>query len=155
MTLRRLFTLPTLLAGLLCLAPLSMAQQEDPIDLAKEVPDALITFESKSAQLLIGGSKGEGILRYNGEEYPFKFKGASAGAAVSLAKAAGEGKVYRLKKLEDFPGIFTQAGAGVALVKGAGTAVLENNNGVVLSVTEKSKGVSIDLSAGGINISFE
>ena len=155
MKLNRLSLLPALLISLLFVSPLSLAQQEDPIDLAKETPDGSLSFSSESVKLLIGGTRGEGVLMYKDVEYPFKFKGASAGAALSLAKTVGAGKVYRLKKVEDFPGIFTVAGTGVTVGKGAGTAVLQNNNGVVLYVTQKSEGASIDVSLGGIDVSFE
>jgi len=153
--LNRLSVFPALLLSLLFLSPLSLAQQEDPIDLAKETPDGSLSFSSESIKLIVGGSRGEGVLTYKDVEYPFKFKGASAGAALTWAKSVGTGKVYRLKNVEDFPGVFTAAGTGVAVGKGASTAVLQNNNGVVLYVTQKSEGASIDLSLGGVEVSFE
>ncbi|MEZ5592835.1 MAG: DUF1134 domain-containing protein [Gammaproteobacteria bacterium] len=145
-----------MLLSLLCFSPLSLAQQQkDPIDLAKETPDGSLVFSAESVQLIIGGSRGEGVLTYKGKDYPFKFKGASAGAALGLAKSVGSGNVYRLKNIEDFPGVFTNASTGITVGAGVGTAVLQNNNGVVLHVKQKSKGGSINLSAGGVDVSFE
>ena len=155
----RMTAYAALFMSTLFLGSLSLAQQTpkqaDTIDVDKETPDGTVTLSSTSVQLLIGGEKGEGVLTYQGKEYPFKFKGASAGAALSLAKTVASGNVYRLKKIEDFPGVYTNASAGVAAVKGVSKTMLQNNKGVVLYVTAKSKGVSIDLSLGGINVNFD
>lgn len=156
MVLNRFSVLVAVFFSLLCFGSSGLAQQqEDPIDLAKETPDGSLTFSAESVQLIVSGSRGEGILTYQGKDYPFKFKGASAGAALGLAKSVGTGNVYRLNKIEDFPGVFTNASTGITVGAGVGTAVLQNNNGVVLHVKQKSKGGSINLSAGGIDVSFE
>ena len=156
MLLNRFSVLPAVLFSLLCFSSSSLAQQqEDPIDLAKETPDGSLVFSAESVQLIIGGSRGEGVLTYKGKDYPFKFKGVSAGAALGLAKSVGSGNVYRLKNIEDFPGVFTNASTGITVGAGVGTAVLQNNNGVVLHVKQKSEGGSINLSAGGVDVSFE
>ena len=75
------------------------------------------------AGLHAAGAKRIVLLESGYSRKPLEEVMADGGWDIAMINAAGNGKVYRLKKLEDFPGVFTQAGAGVAIVKGGSASV--------------------------------
>lgn len=114
-----------------------------------------VTFDVTSVKLIAGASWGTGTLTYQGKDYPIKVKSVSAGG-IGYRSMKGEGKVYELNRLEDFPGIYGGGAAGVtAGTAGGGVSTIENSKRVVIQakVTD-SEGVQLSLSAGGIQIEF-
>ena len=125
-------------------------------DYSKMTPSATMDFDITSVKLIAGASWGTGTLQYQGKSYPLKVKSGSAGG-VGYRSMKGTGKVYELKKLEDFPGIYVGGAAGAtAGTKGGGVNTIENGKGVVIkaSVTDSS-GAQLALSVGGIEIKFD
>jgi hypothetical protein len=114
-----------------------------------------MTFDVTSVKVIAGASWGSGTLTYQGKDYPIKVKSLSAGG-VGYRSMEGEGKVYDLNRLEDFPGTYGGGTAGItAGTAGGGVATLENNNRVVIQVSvTDSEGLQLALSAGGIQIEF-
>jgi len=102
----------------------------------------------------IGWSWGKGVLTFKGKAYPFKVDGITVGD-VGITKAEAEGKVYNLKKLSDFDGSFTSAGAEGTLVVGAGATAMKNEMGVVVHLFPKTKGVNLKLAGGGVKFTLE
>ena len=124
-------------------------------DFSKMPISGTLVFDVTSVKLIAGASWGSGSLSYQGKDYPIKVKSLSAGG-VGVRSMKGEGKIYALNRLEDFPGIYGGGTAGItAGTAGGGVATLENDNRVViqLSVTD-TKGLQLALSAGGIQIEF-
>jgi hypothetical protein len=113
-------------------------------------------FDVTSVKLIAGASWGTGTLNYQGKSYPLKVKSGSAGG-VGYRTVKGAGKVYELKKLEDFPGIYTGGTAGATIGnKGGGASTIENGKGVVIQATATdSSGAQLALSVGGIEIEFD
>jgi len=70
---------------------------------------------------------------------------------VNRAEAAGS--VYNLKKLEDFDGNYTAAGAGATIAGGGDVAAMKNQNGVVIQMKSTTQGASLKLAAEGIKLS--
>jgi hypothetical protein len=123
---------------------------------AKEAkkPDATLKLTEGQVALGIGWSWGKGVLTYKGKTYPFKVDGITVGD-VGITEAKAEGKVYNLKKLSDFDGSFTSAGAEGTLGLGAGATAMKNEMGVVVHLLPKTKGVNLKLAAGGVKFTLE
>ncbi|TNF91910.1 MAG: hypothetical protein EP297_14670 [Gammaproteobacteria bacterium] len=123
------------------------------IDLSNEEPSGVIELKSTSIRLLAGGSWGNGTLHYQGKAYPFKVKGVSVGGiGVKAIDAIGE--VYFLDKLEDFAGNYGTATVGATAYKGATKSTYNNNQGVVIALKAKTKGLSLTLGISGMTISM-
>jgi hypothetical protein len=114
---------------------------------------ATIDFEAKQLRLIVGGSKGKGVLHFQGKDYPFTAKGASVGGA-GYTDVEGTGTVHFLTKVQDFAGTYTGLGIGAALVKGKGASTFQNSKGVVISTKGKADGVALNLGAGAIKITL-
>jgi hypothetical protein len=65
------------------------------------------------------------------------------------------GKVYNLKKLEDFNGNYTAAGAGATLAGGASALTMKNQNGVKINLVATTQGVKLTLGAGGVKMQIK
>jgi hypothetical protein len=73
---------------------------------------------------------------------------------VGVNQASAVGSVYHLKKLEDFDGNYTEAGAGGTLGGGAGVTEMKNQNGVVIAMKSTTQGASLKLASEGIKLSI-
>jgi len=130
----------------LCLSGLAIAQE-------KKV-DATLTMSEGQVAVGIGYSWGKGVLTYQGKEYPFKVKGISV-VDIGITKATSMGKVYNLKKLEDFNGNYTAASAEGTIAGGAGALTMKNQNGVVIDLVSTTAGVNLKLSVEGVSFTLE
>jgi len=130
----------------LCLSGLAIAQE-------KKV-DATLTMTEGQVALGIGYSWGKGVLDYQGQKYNFKVKGLSV-VDIGISKATSAGKVYNLKKLEDFNGTYTAASAEGTIAGGAGALTMKNQNGVVINLVSTTAGVNLKLSVEGVSLTLE
>ena len=139
----------------MCVLVLVMALVLSGSVFAKEKkPDATLKLSEGQVAVGIGWSWGKGVLSYKGKEYPFKVAGLSVGD-VGITKAEAEGKVYNLKKLEDFNGNFVSAAAEATVGLGAGATAMKNDKGVVIHLFPKTKGVNLKLAGEGVNFTLE
>jgi hypothetical protein len=121
---------------------------------AEEKPDATVKLTAGSVAAGIGFSRGEGVLTYQGKEYPFSAFGLSVGK-VGITNATASGDIYHLTKLEDFNGNNTTAGIG-ATVAGGGTAVaMQNQNGVVIQLVATTRGLDFTFEIGGAKLQLK
>ena len=95
-----------------------------------------------------------GVLKYQGKEYPFKVKGLSV-IDIGITKASASGKIYGLKQLEDFNGTYSGGAAQGTVGGGIGATRLKNQNGVVLELVSRTKGVNFKLSGEGVTFTLE
>ena len=126
--------------------------------LAAEVkqPDGKVSIQEKQFGLLLGGSTGSGTLTFHGKTYPFKLKGLSAGLNVGVSKMSAVGAVYDLKQVSQFPGTYTKFESSVALGGGVGGLHLKNENGVILNLRSRTKGLDLNLgNMSGITVTME
>ena len=130
----------------LCLSGMAMAQDKE--------PDAYLELTEGSVALGIGYSWGSGTLQYKGQKYPVEVKGLSI-VDVGITKATSSGKVYNLKKLEDFNGNYTAGSAEGTVAGGAGALTMKNQNGVVIDVVSTTRGVNLKLALEGVKITLE
>jgi hypothetical protein len=140
-----LFTVITMTL-FLCLSGLAIAEE-------KKV-DATLTMSEGQVAFGVGYSWGKGVLTFEGKEYPFKVSGLSV-VDIGITSAKSSGKVYNLKKLEDFNGNYTAASAEGTLAGGAGALTMKNQNGVVIDLVSTTRGVNLKLSVEGVKITLE
>jgi hypothetical protein len=117
-------------------------------------PDATLTLTEGQVAVGIGWSWGKGVLTYQGKQYPFKVKGLSVGD-VGITKASASGKVYRLEKLENFNGTYSGGSAQGTIGGGAGATRIQNQNGVILELVSRTKGVNLKLAGEGVEFILE
>ncbi len=114
-------------------------------------PDGYIDIEATQVAIGIGIGWGTGELQFANQRYPIKLKGLSlVGAGATISKITGN--VYNLTKVEDIAGNYTVGGAGGTLGKGAGTAKMKNEKGVVIDMWLTGKGLNVAIGGGGITI---
>ena len=127
----------------LCLSGLAIAQDKQ--------PDATLQLTEGQVGIGIGYSWGSGTLTYKGKEYPVKVDGLSV-IDVGITRAKAAGKVYNLKKLEDFNGNYTAATAEGTLGGGAGATTMKNQSGVVIDLVTTTQGINLKLAPSGVNL---
>ena len=113
-----------------------------------------LTATATSVAVGIGWSWGEGTLTLlDGSQHHFKVNGLDV-VAVGVKQASVVGKVYNLKKLEDFEGTYSKATAGITVGGGAAASTMQNQNGVVINMTGTGQGVDVRLAASGMKITL-
>jgi hypothetical protein len=117
-------------------------------------PDATLDISEGSVAVGIGFSWGKGTLTYKGKKYPVKVEGLSVGE-VGVSRATAVGKVYDLKKIEDFSGNYAAGGAAATVGGGAGVSIMKNQNGVTIEVTSTTQGASLKLAASGLKLTLQ
>lgn len=134
------------IGSLIVLAHLTLAQEKQ--------PDATLHLSTGSVAVGIGYTWGNGVLTYQGKEYPFSIDGLSV-VDVGISKAEANGTVYNLKRLEDFNGNYTGVTAGAAVAGGVGATSVQNQNGVVINLTGTSQGLKFKLSVDGVKMTLK
>jgi len=117
----------------------------------QERPKATLQLSGGSVAAGIGFSWGKGTLTYKGKEYPISVNGLSLGK-VGITGASASGEVYNLKKLKDFDGNYTAAGAGMTVVGGRSAVTMSNQNGVRVRLISTTRGVDVTLGGGGVEM---
>lgn len=121
---------------------------------AEEKPSGTVSITSKSIAIGVGVSWGEGVLTFQGKEYPFKLNGLSVlDLGISSLSVAGE--VYGLNKVEDFNGKFVAGSAGAALGGGVEWTTTKNQHDVLMKLKSTQKGVKLKLAPEGLSITLK
>ena len=124
---------------------------------AAEVPDGTVKVTSRMVAPGIGLSWGEGVLRHKNQDYPFTFKATGLFRDVDAKITAAElsGRVFELKRLEDFSGNYKKV-APEDSASGADTrATLKNQKGVVLNLVSAVEGRKFTLAREGMDIELK
>lgn len=117
-------------------------------------PDATLELKGGSVAVGVGFSWGSGTLNYKGKAYPISADGFDVGD-VGITNITASGKVFNLKKLEDFNGNYTGAGAGAAVGGGGGAVILQNQNGVKIELLSTTQGVKLAIAAAGVKLQIK
>ena len=118
-------------------------------DLQNVTPSATLDVASEQTRLIMGGTKGKGVLHFNGKDYPFTFKSASAGLGAKVVKKmSATGKVYFLNRIEDFAGQYTSIAQSAMAGSTATTASYKNSKGVSIELRGTVEGVGLGLGGG-------
>jgi hypothetical protein len=141
-----MLTVLTMMTACFFLTGLAAAQDKQ--------PDATIELTQGQVAVGIGWNWGEGVLTYKGQKYPVKVEGLSV-IDVGITRAEAAGKIYGLKKLEDFDGIYTAATAEGTLGGGAGATTMKNQNGVVINLVTTTQGINLKLAPSGVKLTIK
>lgn len=148
----RLTSLVFATAAMLAAVPALAQQRVDPGTTGPVSGTVVITAQGAAAG--IGYTWGDGALRYGGRTYRFSVSGVTV-ADVGYSKITGRGRVYNLKRLQDFSGTYAAATGEATLVNGLGGQVLKNGNGVEIRVDQVTRGARLQGSADGIKLTLK
>ena len=162
--------LPALLAGgllslLAASAPQPLAAEETAKTAAKEAeapavppgqkPSATLELASDQVRLIMGGTAGKGTLHFEGTDYPFTFKTASASVGAKVVtKVTAVGEVYNLEKIEDFAGEYTSASKSAMAGSAEVRSTYKNDKGVVVEVHGSVQGAGLSFGGGMATITL-
>jgi hypothetical protein len=96
---------------------------------------------------------GSGTLTYQGRTHRFRVRGLGAGG-VGMARIRATGRVYNMTSLDQFPGLYGQARAGL-VAPGAqlrGGIWMQNTSGVRLNLQPNRTGLAAQVGADGLLI---
>ncbi len=123
----------------------------------ERVPDALVKLNFKSVGVGVGGSSGDGILSYQGKDYPLGISGINI-ADLGVSQFQGAGKVYELKNVADFSGNYAAAQAAFAVRGGQSSLSMKNGKGVTIVILQdegKESGTRLSLGPSGITFKLK
>jgi len=136
----------TAFAGAMLLQPMPAQSQTTT---ATQMPTATLELASEQMRLIYGGTAGKGTLHFEGKDYQFTFKTASAGlGAKAVTSVTAVGKVYGLKRVEDFEGKYNAVSKGVIAGKAQTKASYSNGNGIRIELVGTVKGAGLSMGAG-------
>ncbi len=119
-----------------------------------KTPSATVEFKQIQVAYLGSGSTGNGVLTYQGQSYPFSISGLGVGG-IGASSIAATGVVYNLTNLTQFSGAYAQGRYGFAVgTASAGDLWLKNENGVVMHLLAKRKGLMLSLGADAIVVTM-
>ncbi|HVZ52655.1 MAG TPA: hypothetical protein VG986_11860 [Pseudolabrys sp.] len=107
------------------------------------------------AGFVVGGSAGSGVLTFHGHKYPLSIGGLSYGFTFGASETYFHGRVTHISKPSDVEGVYAQAGAGAAAVRGAQAVVLTNQRGAVLTLSGGQKGLIVSADLSGLALSLK
>lgn len=117
-------------------------------------PVGTVHLSIKSADVGIGYTWGEGTLHYGGKTYHFSIKGGDI-VAVGYSNISGNGKIYNLHDIRDFPGTYGAVNGEATAGKGTGVQVLKNGKGVEIRLDIKAKGARLAGALQGFSIEMD
>ena len=120
---------------------------------SQDKPDATIRLSQGQVAVGIGYSWGNGVLTFQGKEYPFKIRGLSV-IDVGISKANANGEVFKLKNVKDFNGTYTTISGEATLAGGAGVITMKNQNGVTIKLSALTTGVNFKLALEGVKLTL-
>jgi hypothetical protein len=124
---------------------------------AERLPSGVVSLNFESVALGVGASWGDGVLTYEGRDYPFAVSGLSL-ADVGISRFAGAGKVYDLNSPSEFPGIYGAVQSTFAIAGGATNMSMKNQGGVTIVILKnggQESGTELTLGPGGMQIQMK
>jgi hypothetical protein len=107
------------------------------------------------AGFVVGGSAGSGTLTFHGRTYPLSIGGLSYGFTFGASETRFHGTVTNIHRPSDVAGVYGQAGAGAAAIRGAQGVVLTNQNGAVLTLSGMQSGLIVSADLSGMVLSLK
>lgn len=112
-------------------------------------PSATLEVASEEMRLIMGGTAGKGVLHFQGRDYPFTYKSASAGVGAKMVKEmSATGEVFALTRIEDFEGQYTAVSSSAMAGAGDVAVTYKSSNGVVVKLKGSVEGVGLSLGGG-------
>jgi hypothetical protein len=123
----------------------------------ERVPAGFVRLNFKSVGIGIGGSTGDGVLSYQGKDYPVTVSGLNI-ADLGVSQFQGAGKVYDLKNISDFSGNYAAAQAAFAVRGGQSSLSMRNVKGVTIVILQdegKESGTRFGLGPSGVTLKLK
>jgi hypothetical protein len=120
----------------------------------ERVASGLVTLNMKSVALGVGGSWGDGVLTYQGRNYPFSISGLSL-VDVGISNYTGAGKVYDLSSPANLAGNYAAGQATFAVAGGDSAMSMKNQNGVSIVILKndgQESGTQFSIGPAGMKI---
>lgn len=117
-------------------------------------PDATLKLQSRAVALGAGVSWGDGVIGYQGKDYPFTISGLSL-LDLGVSNVSATGRVYFLKNISDFTGNYFATQATFALAGGGGELVMANGNGVFVALQSQQDGTQLTLGPSGVSLKLK
>ena len=137
-----------LLTASLALAGVAMTSAAAVADTAR------VNLTIYKAGFIVGASGGKGTVTFHGRTFPIRVGGVSLGATIGASKAQLVGTARNIHTIRDIAGIYTAAGAGLAIAGGGRVAQLQNSNGVSLHLQGRQVGFIFSLDLSGLELSL-
>ncbi len=102
----------------------------------------------------VGYTWGDGVLTFGRKRYEFTVNGVTV-ADVGFSVVNGSGRVYNLKRVQDFSGTYAAATGEATLVNGLSGQILRNGNGVEIRVDNVTRGARLQGSADGTTLTLK
>lgn len=119
-----------------------------------EKPSGTVQIDFTQIAFIGSGAKGNGVLTFQGRQYPFEVTGVGVGG-FGAAKVNATGEVYGLNRLADFAGAYAQGRIGLVVGDtGKGGLWLRNEHGVVMRLESRMRGVALTLGADVLRVSM-
>jgi outer membrane immunogenic protein len=118
-----------------------------PLALADD--SAHVTIRGGWAGLGVGANWGDGVMTYEGHDYPFSLAGLSIGD-LGAAGFTASGTVHHLRRAEDFNGRYENVKSGGTVVADRSAVTMRNENGVIVDLVIASAGFKLAFRLGGI-----
>jgi len=119
--------------------------------LARAEDSAHVKIRGGWAGLGVGANWGEGVLTYEGHEYPFSLEGLSIGD-LGAAGFTASGTVHGLRRAEDFNGTYENAKSEGTVVADRSAVTIRNENGLIVDLVIASAGFKLAFRLGGIRV---
>lgn len=119
-----------------------------------EAATGSISIRILSAGFIFGVTGGQGILTFQGQQYPLSIGGISAGATIGASGTELVGTAAHLHSAADIQGIYSAVGAGLSIAGGRSAAQLSNARGVVLRLRGRQVGFMFSIDLSGMQISL-
>jgi hypothetical protein len=103
------------------------------------------------AGFIVGAGGGSGVLHFHGHTYRLSVGGLSLGS-LGVSGAELTGTATNLHRPQDIAGTYGAAGAGFAFVGGGQVATLQNEKGVVLTLSGGQVGFQVSFGLAGMTI---
>ena len=113
-----------------------------------------ISIRIVKAGFVIGGSAGSGVLMFHGRRYPLSIGGLSYGFTFGASETRLRGRVTNIRRPSDVEGVYGQAGAGAAVIRGAQAVALTNQNGALLTLSGMQTGLIVSADLSGLALSL-
>jgi hypothetical protein len=113
-----------------------------------------ISIRIVKAGFVVGGSAGSGVLHFQGRNYPLSIGGLSYGFTFGASETRLHGRVTNIRRPSDIEGVYGQAGAGAAVIRGAQAVALTNQNGALLTLSGMQTGLIVSADLSGLALSL-
>ena len=139
--------LRTALVALMAVAAVSLSS-------AAYADRASVSIKIFKAGFVVGGSAGSGSMTFHGQTYPLSIGGLSYGFTFGASETRFHGTVSNIHRASDIEGVYAQAGAGAAAIRGAQGIVLTNQKGAVLALSGRQSGLIVSADLSGLVLSL-